>query len=139
MTIGFLAGRGLALAATVLPSTQAIWAVVDRPKIEQYGALHHPQIVALPDGTLIAAVGRSVHWSDEGTNLYRSTDRGESWLTVRAGFPLSDGQLFPAGRDVVLIGVNCGGRAGGGEARICRSSDGGVTWSGASSMTKDSF
>ena len=84
------------------------------------------------DGTLFAlvtALKQGRDFQPGGVGLFRSADRGESWLSVTAGQPFlwpKDFTVDPASSQVIYLG-NCdanGVQSGG----LYRTEDGGKTW-----------
>ena len=106
------------------------WRVVDRPSPQRFDALHHPQILIRPDGSLLACVEHSGHYGTKiGSYVYRSTDRGESWTQLATLYSPASATLFEVQGTPCLLGSESSHRSA--PAVLRRSVDGGLTWKDA--------
>lgn len=116
----------------------ASWQVVGRPLPERFGALHHPQILVRPDGSLLAYVEHTGHYGSKiGSYVYQSTDRGECWTQVATLYSPASATLFEFQGSPCLLGVE--GSRGSAPAVLRRSADGGVTWRDAEMLGGPKF
>ena len=82
------------------------------------------QIVPFPGGAYVAAYG-------EGRGLYRSVDRGATWLRLLAGDHVRAVAVDPANPALICVTSSPAWRSGGvahGSEGVVRSADGGRTW-----------
>ena len=115
-----LFGRRLQVAETApAPGT-----VVARIKKLRSSHITNPNILICKDGTYLAACTNANR--KRGTDVYRSTDRGQTWELWSEGFyPLNFFTLFEYGDRIYMIGT----WTPEGHVVICESTDGGRTFS----------
>lgn len=141
-TLPHLLARRLSSAALVIAllggsarSTQSAtteqvpWIVLDRPP-NISGLARDPQIVLLPDDTIVACVDYvEPHGGLVGKYVYRSTDRGAHWSKSAGLDGPCTASLFAHDGALWLMGVNDCTRTNEGDVVIRRSVDGGASWS----------
>jgi|GEM_PF-2177750 len=67
----------------------------------------------------VAAFGSTV-FARSPYDIFRSTDNGDRWTSIRSALPSGAGHAFAVRGDLIFAGADSG---------VCRSSDGGATWS----------
>ncbi len=83
----------------------------------------NPNLLVRPNGDYLAMISNT----EDGTAIYKSTDRGKSWAELANGFEVNVYSLFEHKGDLYVLGKNTG--SGKGHTRIYRSTDGGKKWS----------
>ena len=98
--------------------------VIARVKDLRKSHITNPGIVILPDGNYLAAC--SGVSAERTATFFRSADKGRSWERISYGhYPINFYSLFVHDGDVYMLGT----RIPEGDIIICRSEDGGRTWS----------
>lgn len=83
----------------------------------------NPNILILPDGSYLAACSGVT--KERTATFFRSCDKGRTWEKISDGhYPINFYSLFMHGGDVYMLGT----RTPQGDIVICRSQDGGRTW-----------
>lgn len=87
-----------------------------------------PSIVIMPDGSYVASHDYFGSFVSD-TYVYKSINRGATWIRLTELKKLEWSTLFNRGDELYLIGISPNGSSGYGHCVIRKSLDGGKTWS----------
>lgn len=110
-------------AFTLPPGT-----VIHNSKAATHRYVGSPSITILDDGTYIASHDYFGKGRISDAFVYRSSDRGQTWVRCAHLERLCWATLFTRGKELYLFGVRPKGGEGIGDCVILKSLDGGYTW-----------
>lgn len=96
---------------------------------------HHatnPNIHILPDGSYLALVTNTLY--SRSTAIYRSTDKGKSWILYSTPTSMNFTRLFEHNGALYIMGTESDG-----ELIICKSTDNGKTWTVPDATTRSGY
>lgn len=89
----------------------------------------NPNIHILPDGSYLALVTNTLY--SRSTAIYRSTDKGKSWILYSTPTSMNFTRLFEHNGALYIMGTESDG-----ELIICKSTDNGKTWTVPDATTR---